>query len=799
MSETTKHVCIHGHFYQPPRENAWLGEVERQPSAAPFHDWNERISSECYYANAYSRILNDQDKITAITNNYSRMSFNFGPTLLQWLEREQPNVHDAIVQADRLSRHHFNGHGSAMAQVYNHIIMPLANRRDKLTQVRWGIEDFRYRFRRDPEGMWLAETAVDTESLEVMAAEGIRFTVLAPRQFKQMRKIGDTDWSSHLDTRRPYLCQLPSGKSIALFFYDGDRSQRIAFQGLLNDGRAFAHSLTDGFDDQPAFPQLVHVATDGESYGHHHRHGDMALAYCMHYIETQTDVSLTNYSQFLALYPPTHEAQIHDNSSWSCVHGVERWRSDCGCNTGGHQGWNQRWRKPLREALDQLRDELALIFEEEMAQYTRAPWELRDRYVEVLLDRSRLAGFLRRELGAKFEEEDIPRLAFLLEMQHHSLLMFTSCAWFFDEVSRIEASQILQYARRAIQLAGRVSKREIEEPFLSKLAEAKSNIPSEGDGAQVYKTRALPAQFDLTKVAMHFTASKLLEGAEDALQLNNYDCHFLTISRSAIAAQRLLWGEVWVRSKVTHSELQFYFVLIYLGDQHVFGRSFPKRQSLEHLQQAFEAGNLAKVMQIVQAIPEGQDFSFFNLRPDAQKQFLQAVVQQQVKDAYEMYDHIYMHSYNLLNLLHGMKQEIPPVLLSNLEWSLEHELESLLTPSDKPVNTEKLKKLVSRYQKWEIKPNKSHFEYLATKRLTRLLCRLTTNAKPGLVFQNIKYTLILLRQLDIFPALKHLQNTLYEWMVNKTYQEYTPETVIFLRELAEAVHFDAHTLLRRRS
>src|SRR5487761_1593240 len=358
-------VCVHGHFYQPPRENAWLEAIEVQDSAAPYHDWNDRINTECYEANGSSRILNAQDKIVRIVNNYSRMSFNFGPTLLAWMESSAPQSYRRVLDADRASLERFGGHGSAIAQVYNHIILPLAASQDRIRQIRWGIADFEHRFRRKPEGMWLAETAVDLESLDLLAQHGIRFTILAPHQCARVRPISTEDYpeaaawheTAHASVAptQPYLVRTSEGRSIAVFFYDGPTSRAVAFEGLLNDGRNFAKRLLAMYRDNGRPGQLAHIATDGESYGHHHRHGDMALAYAQHWIEGDGEAKLTNYGQFLAMFPAAYEAEIHEDTSWSCAHGVERWRSDCGCS-GGRAGWNQKWRAPLREALDWLRD-----------------------------------------------------------------------------------------------------------------------------------------------------------------------------------------------------------------------------------------------------------------------------------------------------------------------------------------------------------------------------------------------------------------------------------------------------------
>ena len=380
------------------RENPWLETVEIQDAAAPYHDWNERITAECYAVNGASRILNEKKQIIRILNNYARMSFNFGPTLLSWLEENAPRTYRMILEADRHSQERFDGHGSAMAQVYSHMIMPLASTQDKVTQIRWGIADFEHRFQRKPEGMWLAETAADSETLELLADHGILYTVLSPYQCALVRPLADQDglsageWTEtpngSVNTTRPYLVRFPNGKSLAVFFYDGPRSRAIAFEGLLHSGEKFATKLVSGFSRNPNSPELVHVATDGESYGHHHRHGEMALTYALKSIEDQDLAKLTNYGQFLTISPPTYEAQIIENTSWSCFHGVERWRSDCGCN-GGHGGWNQKWRGPLRQALDELRD--ALI--EPTRQLGETLFQdvdaARDGYIEVILDRSR--------------------------------------------------------------------------------------------------------------------------------------------------------------------------------------------------------------------------------------------------------------------------------------------------------------------------------------------------------------------------------------------------------------------------
>ena len=464
MTANMKLVCIHGHFYQPPRENPWTGTVDRQWSARPFHDWNERVTAECYEPNAAARILEGGQKIRRILNNYSMMSFNFGPTLLLWMEREHPDVYRAILKGDDESRRRFSGHGSAIAQAYNHMIMPLANSRDKRTQVVWGVGDFRFRFERDPEGMWLPETAVDIETLEIMAGEGLRFTILAPHQALRIRETGGK-WvdvsGGRIDTTVPYRCPLPSGRNIAIFFYNGGIAHAIAFGSLLQDGAFFARKMIEGSGPVGEEALLSHTAVDGETFGHHHRFGDMALAYCLETIDKSPDAALTIYGEFLEKFPPKREVEIAENTSWSCLHGVERWRSDCGCTAGKHTGWHQKWRAPLREALDGLRKIIDNIFETEAAAYFPDPWEARDSYADVLL-----------KGGADGMDE---RARALLEMERNAMLMYTSCGWFFNDISRIETIQILRYAARAVELAEGLSGLPIEGPFLEALEKVPGN------------------------------------------------------------------------------------------------------------------------------------------------------------------------------------------------------------------------------------------------------------------------------------------------------------------------------------
>jgi alpha-amylase/alpha-mannosidase (GH57 family) len=572
-----RYICIHGHFYQPPRESPWLEAIEVQDSAYPYHDWNERITAECYEPNATSRILDQEDRIVKIVNNYSRISFNVGPTLLAWMEHAAPDTYAAILEADRVSRRRFGGHGSALAQVYNHMIMPLANARDKLTQVRWGLRDFERRFGRRAEGMWLAETAVDVATLEALAAEGVRFTVLAPSQANKVRRRGEAAWSDvsggRIDPTRAYAAYLPSGKTISLFFYDGPISRAVAFERLLASGETFANRLNSGFNNTRSWPQLVHIATDGETYGHHHRHGDMALAYALEYIEERGLAKLTNYGEYLAKHPPTHEVQIFDNSSWSCVHGVERWRSNCGCNSGGHPGWQQEWRKPLREALDWLRDELEPAYASQAATLLNDPWAARDAYIDVILDRDQasVSSFFMAHASRSLDGVERTVALKLLELQRQTMLMYTSCGWFFDELSGIETVQVLRYAGRAIQLAQELFGDDFETPFLARLAQAPSNVQEYGDGRRIYEALVRPAAVDHERLMAHYAISSLFEAYGPQSEIFCYCVERDAFQRGERNGARMVVGRARVSSAITEENDHMAFAAMHLSDHRFYG------------------------------------------------------------------------------------------------------------------------------------------------------------------------------------------------------------------------------------
>ena len=723
-----KYVCIHGHFYQPPRENAWLEVIEQQDSAYPYHDWNERITHECYGPNGTSRILDTEETIINIVNNYEKISFNFGATLLQWMEQHTPEAYRRVLEADKVSRKHFGGHGNALAQVYNHLIMPLANRRDKETQVIWGIRDFESRFGRKPEGMWLAETAVDTETLEVLAENDIRFTLLAPRQAAKV-KAPNAEWmdvsGERIDTTKPYVCKLPSGKSIVLFFYDGGISQDIAFKGLLIDGKEFATRLCDaasGFGKK-----LIHVATDGESYGHHHRHGDMALAYCIDYIERNQLATITNYGQFLDLEPATWEVELFENSSWSCVHGVERWKSDCGCSSGMNPGWNQKWRAPLRQSLDWLRDQLAVVFEKEMSRYVVDPWAVRNAYIAVVLNRNdaHVEEFLLEHCRVLPEGDHKTRVVRMLEMQRHSMLMYTSCGWFFDEISGIETTQILQYADRAIQLAESESSIVLEKEFLQRLTAAPSNVPEYKNGSVIHKKFVQPSRLTLSRVGSHYAVASLFEEFPENMQICNYRAENEHYVRLDAGSLRMAIGKTRVNSLITYSVKQFYFAVIWLGQNHIIGNSssFIEDADFEQMQaeltEAFNNSQVAEVIGIMQIYFGPEKFSLWNLFKDEQRKVLNQIVQKDVLQAEESFRSIFNRNYNIMTVMSDARLPIPPVLVKNLENVINTDLRHLF--ENGAVNISRLDQLAQDARKWEVELDKTTIAFAASQKMLQLI------------------------------------------------------------------------------
>jgi len=800
--KSLRYVCVHGHFYQPPRENPWLETVEVQDSAAPYHDWNDRITAECYAPNGASRITDIENRIVRIVNNYSLMSFNFGPTLLSWLADNAPRAYKMILDADTASAASFSGHGSAMAQVYNHIIMPLASRRDALTQIRWGIADFESRFGRKPEGMWLAETAVNRSVLDLMASEGIKFTVLAPSQCAHVRRIATTantaaaqqegdvtpgldgiasppavepaavqvpaqalpfDWigtpDATVDPTQPYLVQLDEGRSIAVFFYNGPGSRAIAFEGLLNSGEIFGHRLLDGFHpvaaDETDRAQLSHVATDGESYGHHHKHGEMALSYALHWLEEDHHARLTNYGEFLEKFPPTWQAEVAEDTSWSCIHGVERWRSDCGCN-GGKPGWNQAWRGPLRAALDYLRDATAPLAETLSAGLLNDLWAARDAYIHVVLDRSpaSISLFLAQHAAHPLSHDERTTLLELMELERHTQLMYTSCGWFFDEISGIETVQIIAYAGRVLQLAADLfgdPGRALEAHFLEILAQAKSNVADIGDGAEVYRRYVTGMKLGLEQVGAHYAISSVFRNYPEDGELFCFDVHRHAHEVFASGRGKVALGRALIRSRITEESEEICFAVLHLGDQNLSAavRRFSSdeeaafTQFSDDVRSSIRRANLPDVIRLIDRFfdphkpgiiaPEASSssrtsYSLTSLFADEQHRILRTILNQTLSEMEDSLRNIYEDHASLLHYLTESGMSPPPALALAASFALNASLRRALEAEDFDVTD--VQSLLNRAEGDQVTLDATLLGFTASQRMKRAMVRLEAATAP---------------------------------------------------------------------
>jgi alpha-amylase/alpha-mannosidase (GH57 family) len=726
-----KLICIHGHFYQPPRENPWLEAVEMQDSANPYHDWNERITAECYAPNARARLLDGDGRIEKIVSNYSRMSFNFGPTVLSWMKEKMPEIHGAIVDADKKSRERFSGHGSALAQNYNHMILPLANARDKHTQILWGIRDFESRFGRKPEGMWLAETAADDETLDVLAEHGIKFTILSPFQAARVRPLEEnSEWQdasgAKVDPSRPYLVKLKSGRSIAVFFYDAPIAQAVAFEKLLVNGEKFSERLLGAFDDARGHDQLVHIATDGESYGHHFQFGDMALAFALHRIEKSDFAKLTVYGEFLEKFPPTHEAEIHQGSAWSCPHGVGRWKEDCGCNSGGHGGWNQKWRAPLRQALDWLRDKLAPVYETKAGAVLKDPWRARDEYISIILDRSpeNLAKFFAQHATRDLNEAEQITVLRLLEMQRHAMLMFTSCGWFFDEVSGLETVQVIQYAARALQIARELSPENLEPGFLEILEQATSNLAENKNGRVVYEKFVKPAVMTREKVAAHYAISSLFESYSESARIYSFDVKQEARQLFTAGNARIAIGRIKVSFVVTQASDVLTYGVLYMGEHNLnCGARFYQGPEdyvalVEETKAAFERADFPELIRVMDKHFGQANYSLKNLFRDEQSRVLSqilAATRDEIHNTYRLLTDRYAPLTRFLNDLHA-----PPLnsLAPAMEFVINADLRKQFENGH--LDAERVKSLIAEAQATNAALETSALAFAVKKHLDRL-------------------------------------------------------------------------------
>lgn len=771
-----RYLCIHGHFYQPPRENPWLEAVEVQDSAHPYHDWNERITAECYAPNAASRILDGEKRIARIVNNYSRISFNFGPTLLAWMEQKEPEVYRSVLRADALSQERFSGHGSALAQAYNHVILPLATSRDKRTQIVWGIADFERRFRRFPEGMWLPETAVDLESLDLLAEARIRFTILEPHQARRVRPLrGQTkkDWEDvsggRIDPTRPYEVRLPSGRRIAVFFYDGAVSRAVAFEGLLTSGERFSGRLMSTVSEEGDRDRLIHIATDGETYGHHHRHGEMALSYALHHIESNGLAKLTNYGEYLAAHPPEHEVEIVENTSWSCSHGVERWRADCGCRAG--TGQSQTWRAPLREALDWLRDEAAPRYKKAAGEFFADPWAARDGYVDLVLDRSpahegdNVDAFLARHAkDAAPEGEDRIRALRLLELQRHAMLMYTSCGWFFDDLAGIETIQILRYAGRMVQLVEELFEVPVEKEFLRRLEKARSHAGE--TGSELYKAQVRPAMVDLPQVAAHYAVASLFEEFPNPAQVYCYSVERENGRTFRAGRSRLSIGRLRVTFALTGRTGRFVFGVLHFGDHNLNAGVLPfddpegYQWLVTEAGGAFEHGDLPQVVRLLDRFFGDVPYSLKSLFRDEQRRVIDRILASTLGDVEDEFRDIFQHHAPLMRFLKSLGTPLPRAFAAAAELVLNVDLRRQV--GDPKADLEEVHRLLAERTALGVDLDAKELSYALEQALETLVERLHERPDDPDLLRRMDETVILAGSVPFRVDLWRVQNRCYE-------------------------------------
>lgn len=766
-----KYICIHGHFYQPPRENPWLEEIENQESAYPYHDWNERITLECYAPNATARLLNHEKKIIDIINNYTRISFNFGPTLLSWMERKAPQAYQNILKSDQESVTRFGGHGSALAQCYNHMIMPLANERDKYTQVYWGLKDFEYRFQRKPEGMWLPETAVDLATLDIMAQLQIKFCILAPHQARQIRKLGEDAWidvsQSRIDPRRPYLCRLPSGATITIFFYDGPISRDVAFADLLNDGQNFINRLLGAFDDSDA-NQLVHIATDGETYGHHHKMGDMALAYLINELETGHKAQITNYGEYLENNQPDHEVEIFENTSWSCVHGIERWRHDCGCQSGSHMNWHQQWRHPLREAMDWLRDEINEYSQPMFREYCDDDTPMRNEYISVILNRDPkvVEEFVSRQTKAHLSSEKKSDLLKLLEVQRHAMYMYTSCGWFFDDISGIETIQILLYAARAMQLMNELGHTHLEKEFRQRLRSIPCNDHRYANGCDIYDRYVKKAIVDLKRVGVHYAISCLFEDYPQEASIYCYQAESTLFDKLEKESLRMVIGKAKIRSTLTWEEKSVDFISTHISEHEVFGgvdytkneEDFAKAH--ERIKRTLAEANQHDIEQAILDHFGPEIFTLRDLFKDEQAKILYQMLDTNLADIERQLRSLNEHHYPIIKIIRNLHVPLPKVLVNTVLVLVNNDILRVLGQAD--VDFKKLRLLVKEIKQWSLEIDKVTIGFVFERKITKLMEFFIQNNSNLKCLRDIVALLALLQPLELPITLWEIQNQYFK-------------------------------------
>jgi alpha-amylase/alpha-mannosidase (GH57 family) len=794
----TTALIIHGHFYQPPRENPWTNTIEAQPSARPFPNWNERIHRECYRPNGYARVIDARGRVERIVNNYANISFNFGPTLISWLEQHHPQTYARIIEADRASCRRQEGHGNAIAQGYHHAILPLCNERDRRTEIRWGLYDFRRRYGRDAESLWLPETAVNDATLGALIDAGLKFVILSPHQAERVRPIGADVWQSvidgNVDPSVPfrYFHRDGSGRSIVIFFYDGHVAKAIAFDGAL----ASSHVLLDRFERAASNADaLVNVATDGESYGHHFIFGDRTLAYALEVEARERGFEVTNYGAFLATHEPKFEVEIKagpdgEGTAWSCAHGIGRWTRDCSCHAGAREGWHQKWRTPLRAALNFLRDEAARHFETLGGELFRDPWAARDAYIELLIDRTRnRAEFFAQQTGRPLSEEEQVRALTLLELQRSALTMFTSCGWFFNDISGIETVQDLKYAGRVMDFLGELKLKSPRGQFLEILADAESNLPQFGNGADIYRRFVDGARVTMPHVAASLAIASLVDQPDEADELAGYafkrsDLQQQQHGRLALATARLDLAAIATGKRQSYAaaamhfgDVDFYCVLREFTNDEEFAAAADKLWS------SFRTASLPTLFRLMQDEFGPRDYGLEHLLPEGRKRIYEIVFGQMVARFAEEYERLYEENRRNIEMLQGAGFELPTELRAAAEFTIGRRFERELLkleqadPSAYPQASEIAE---------EVARHGYHIDRVSVQlRLEEMLMLAVERAVAQPVEVNYQAALALItlaQQLKLDANIERVQEIVYEAIRTDG------EVPAGLRELAEQLH-----------
>ncbi|MCC6750167.1 MAG: DUF3536 domain-containing protein [Deltaproteobacteria bacterium] len=780
------YLVLHGHFYQPPRENPWIEAVEREPSAEPFHNWNERITTECYAANARARVFNDQGRVANVVNNYELLSFNFGPTLLSWLEQVRPEVYAQILEADRSSARRRSGHGNAIGQAYNHAILPLCNARDLRTQLRWGAYDFRHRFGRAPEALWLPETAIDQATVEALIDEGMSFVVLSPRQAKRVRPLAEeAQWvdvsGGRVDPRLPYriTSRRNPHRSLAAFFYDGPVAHALSFEQAVNTSRQLLDRFQGAVDPARELPQLVHAAVDGETFGHHQRHAERAVTYALGTEAEQRGFRLTNYGEFLDAFPPTHEVELElgpegEGSSWSCAHGVGRWCRDCGCHAGAPAGWNQAWRTPLRQAVNLVRDRAADLFEEMGGELFRDVWAARDAYVHLLLDRSAAARerYLDEHARRAGSTGQQVRMLQLLELQRHSLLSQTSCGWFFDDISGLEALQVLRYLARTVELVEQLSGQVVEPTVLAVLGEAKSNLPELGTGADLYRQRVLPSRMDSRRVVAHYAVTDLHQTHAGELVYYGHQLHRVWHRRLDNGPFTVELGRLQVEHLRTGELDDLAYALIHFGghDFHCAVRPSDGGHGLvefaEGLAATFSGATVTDLLRAVDAQFGQAYYQLHQLLREERERVLGALFRHLTEEFGRMYVQLYESNRRTLNALLDAGLKMPEEFRIAAEYTLTRQVDQEIAAQQGSRDASRYRRarqIVAEAAKRGYRLSTRHAAQLFDQLVKESLTRFTVEGTVARCREFLDL-LALARELELGISLAEPQDLFFAWL-----------------------------------